>query len=60
MAKTPKTNSVLSGLEEQLVEAELRAKLSEARARNTEAVLRAKKARFLNLLMTEDNVRDFD
>ena len=55
MAKTSK----LSDLKAKIEEAELNAQLSEARARSAEAVFRTKKARLLNGLVNEKNVRDF-
>ena len=50
----------LNELKAQLEEASIRAELSEARARNAEAVLRAKKARLANKMVTEKNIFSLD
>lgn len=49
----------IKDLKAQLEEAQVRAELSEERARNTEAVLRIKKARLLTEILSKENIADF-
>ena len=49
----------IKDLKVQLEEAQIRAQLSEARAKNTEAVLRIKKARIVNEIISKDNILDY-